>query len=166
MPKVSEADRNKAGQFISRHGHTSSRNGRTAVSRTYQSWMAMKARCLNPRVKDFARYGGRGITLCDRWLDFNNFLADMGVRPLGMSIERRKNDKGYSPENCYWATLHQQGCNRRTSRLLTVNGITDNLYNWTRKLGIHRSTVEQRLAKGWSDKDALLTPVRGTQCHE
>lgn len=84
----------------------------------YKTWDSIKQRCLNSAAGDFPRYGGRGITVCDRWKDsFPNFLADMGPRPIGTSIERKDNSKGYSPDNCYWATPTEQNRNRATVTL-------------------------------------------------
>lgn len=76
----------------------------------------MLQRCRNPRNRRFKDYGGRGITVCERWLSFDNFLADMGEPPLGLTIERRDNDKGYEPGNCYWATYKVQANNQRRSK--------------------------------------------------
>ena len=94
---------------VLRHGHT--RYGR---SRTYVTWMSMRARCNNPNAKHYEIYGGRGITVCERWNDsFENFLADMGERPAGTSIDRIDNDRGYDPGNCRWADSLTQRHNRR-----------------------------------------------------
>ena len=76
---------------------------------TYSSWISIKDRCTNPESKDFARYGGKGITVCDQWLNsFEQFYKDMGEKPNGTSIDRINNDQGYSPKNCRWATHSQQ----------------------------------------------------------
>ena len=98
------------------HGHT--RN--SVMSRTYQSWRAMIARCTKPNAAHFDDYGGRGIRVCERWFSFADFLADMGERPAGTSIERRDNDGNYEPGNCDWATATEQARNRRNSRLNVV----------------------------------------------
>ena len=101
------------------HGHTTVDAGRSTPE--YRAWSSMKGRCLNRRNANYPRYGGRGITVCDRWRDsFDAFMADMGVRPSRVqSIERKDNALGYSPGNCCWATVTDQTRNRRSRKLNT-----------------------------------------------
>lgn len=132
-----------------------------ASSPEYKVWHHMKRRCYDPLNRDYRWYGGRGIAICDRWL--NSFLAfyeDMGPRPSkDYSIERINNDAGYSKENCKWATQEEQKQNTRNVRKLTYNGETMGLGAWARKLGIDRCTLRLRLSKGWP-LDEVFTPEK------
>jgi len=85
-------------------------------TKIYDIWSDMIGRCTRPTHARYADYGGRGITVCERWRDFVNFYADMGDRPPGRSLDRENNDKGYSPDNCQWATAVEQRANRRAQR--------------------------------------------------
>ena len=143
-------------RHLMRRGRTRSRG--SPPSGAYRSWRAMKTRCNNSKNANHQRYGARGIAICPRWTLFSNFLADMGERPPGMSLERKDNELGYSPENCRWATKAEQNCNQRRTVRFTHEGRTMAMKEWARKLGIHYDTVKGRRRNGWSLEDALLTP--------
>ena len=131
----------------------------------YSSWEKMKARCLNESCPDYHRYGGRGITVCNEWLSFENFHKDMYTGWLfhsrlfkDTSIDRVGNNGNYSKENCKWSTRKEQCNNRRSNRLIEHDGETLNLREWSEKLGINRTTITQRLdSYGWSVERALTT---------
>ncbi len=136
--------------------HGATQHGQT---REYKAWHHMKQRCLNPKTKRFSRYGGRGIAICDRWLNsFENFLSDMGKCPSGMSIERENNDGNYEPGNCRWATTSEQNRNTSRKRLVTFNGLTLNLADWQKRTGIPHATLHYRL-KNWSVERAFTEPL-------
>lgn len=141
--------------------HGATRGGK--CSPEYLSWRSMVARCNNPRATGFANYGGRGITICAQWRDFATFLADMGPRPSPKhSLDRKLSDGNYEPGNCKWSTTAEQNRNKRSLRMLTVNGETTYLAEWARKKGIGEDTLKRRIDKlGWDHARAVLTPVRG-----
>lgn len=126
-------------------------------TRIYQIWLAMKNRCLRKSNRQYKDYGGRGIAVCDRWLEsFENFYSDMGDPPSDAhTIERRDNDGGYTPENCMWATRQEQSNNKRSNRLVTYGGQTLTITQWARELGIPPMTIHNRIKRGWSIQDAL-----------
>jgi hypothetical protein len=128
----------------------------------YRSWCHIIGRCYNETDMGYPSYGGRGITVCERWrTSFANFFADMGPKPDGcrISIERRENDGHYEPGNCYWATPKQQNRNRRNTRLLTFDGRTQCIAAWAEEIGMTWDTLRARLALGWSAERALTEPV-------
>lgn len=129
--------------------HGASRVGKHTGA--YRSWAAMRARCLDPNNNRYASYAGRGIKVCDRWLhSFENFLADMGERPVGMTIERKDNDGDYCKENCRWATKAEQAVNKRDNHLVTLNGVTKTVSQWTELYGLNPKTVASRIVYGWT----------------
>ena len=128
----------------------------------YHSWCSMKGRCHNPSNKKYPSYGGRGITLCDRWMDsFENFLADMGKRPTPRhSIDRINNDLGYSPENCRWATAKEQSLNTRRNVFIEFDGKRLTCSQWEEVTGINRACIAKRIKRGWSAHKTLTTKSR------
>lgn len=120
-------------------------------------WRGMIARCHDETNRDYASYGGRGIKVCERWREsFDAFLADMGERPSGLTIERIENNKGYEISNCKWATDAEQNINKRSVRRLTFKGITKPMCQWADDLGIKRHTLYWRIARRhWSTEKAL-----------
>jgi len=137
-----------------KHGHAGVVNGKKC-SREYNSWRAAKARCLNTTNENYAYYGGRGITICERWLKFDNFLLDMGRCPDGYSLDRIDNSRGYEPSNCRWASKAQQMNNTRATTYLTINGRTDTTASWAAAHNISLRVVRRRLDLGWSPEDAI-----------
>ena len=119
----------------------------------------MKHRCFNSRNRKYAIYGGRGITVCERWLTYENFLADMGEPPPGMSIDRIDNDKGYEPGNCRWATKETQRRNQRRCRRVTFDGRAQTLAEWAEELGFSLQVLQDRERRGWSVERAFTTPT-------
>ena len=131
------------------------------ITPEFRSWAHMRRRCKDQRDNRYDRYGGRGIVVCERWqTSFAAFLADMGPKPTPQhSIDRIDNDGNYEPGNCRWATRREQGNNTKRNRLLTLNGETMTVTEWSRKVGIHNRTIRARLARGWTVQDALLAPL-------
>lgn len=132
---------------------------------TYARWKSMLQRCNDPQATNYKYYGGRGIKVCERWQDFTHFLADMGECPsAAMTLDRRKNNLGYAPGNCRWATQAEQNRNRSHCVPLTYNGETKNVADWAASLGVKANALSMRLRLGWSVERTLTTPMkkRGT----
>lgn len=123
-------------------------------------WRSMMDRCTDQKNKRYQRYGGRGITVCDRWHDVHAFIADMtpGYSP-GRQIDRINNDLGYSPENCRWATTRQQTRNYSRNVVVEFNGKAMCIADWAEQLGMNYGTLWDRLKQGWSAERALTTPA-------
>lgn len=131
----------------------------------YNVWRNMRKRCGSPRNDNYPRYGGRGITVCARWLhSFSNFYKDMGPRPSNKhQIDRIDSSGNYEPANCRWVTIDIQSRNRRiknTCRRLTLNGVTKTVQEWSTCTGIGRQRIDERLRDGWSVEKALTLPVK------
>lgn len=116
----------------------------------YHIWNSMKDRCFNSKSKSYPRYGGRGITVCERWRDsFTTFYADMGAKPgPGYSIERKDNDGDYEPNNCYWATPKEQNANKSTNVKVEHNGRLMIRKEYAKELGISAVTLSTRMNRG------------------
>lgn len=128
-------------------------------TRLYRVWNTMRQRCGNPNNTHFASYGGRGIRVCEEWNEsFEAFYRDVGDPPLGMTLDRIDNDKGYEPGNVRWASRLDQANNRRTNVLIEHRGQTKTLAEWGRATGLGKSTIMNRLARGWSVQKALTEP--------
>lgn len=127
----------------------------------YVVWMHMKGRCLNASHKQYLHYGGRGISVCDRWMRFENFFADMGQRPSPeYSLDRRDNELGYYKENCRWATRIEQNRNHRGNRRITHAGETLCVAEWAERLKVPQSVISTRLKRGWEFARIVNTPRR------
>ena len=107
----------------------------------YEAWVSMRKRCNSPSHAAYPNYGARGIIICDRWSLFENFLEDMGPRPEGMSLDRKNNAKGYSPDNCRWATKLQQCRNKRSNIYVTIGVETKCIAEWCLELGVRKGTI-------------------------
>lgn len=138
------------------HGHRVGGRSRELVT-----WESMLDRCRNPNFKYYHLYGGRGIKVCDRWLQFANFLADMGPRPSPEhTLDRIDSDGDYNPGNCRWATRKEQASNRRNNRKLTAFGQTLTASEWARRCGLTKNTLFSRLRQGWDIERTLSAPIQ------
>lgn len=125
-------------------------------TKVYAIWTSMIQRCTNPNNHKFKRYGGRGITVCQRWQEsFEAFFQDMGNPPFGYTLDRINNDGPYSPENCRWADDKTQARNRSNNHILTHQGQSHTIAEWAEELNIPRTTISTRLRLGWDDDKVL-----------
>ena len=150
-------------------GHTKScgclkggviRHGKTGTPE-YYVWTSLRQRCNDSNTSSYQHYGGRGISVCERWNDFANFLEDMGERPTpDHQIDRIENDGDYTPDNCRWATRRQQAGNKRVTRNITFNGETMCIRAWARKLDINYLTLYRRIVQAkWPIERALTEHI-------
>lgn len=152
-PWVGEANRKRT-----KHGGTvGAREGK--ANPMYKLWMGIKQRCFNPNSQHYHRYGGRGITMCDRWADsYADFLADVGEQPEGMTLDRIDNDGNYEPNNVRWSTRREQANNRATNVVLTYNGLTMNLKQWAAHLDWKYGLLASRWKKGLRGDELFAPP--------
>jgi hypothetical protein len=150
------------------NGHSKScgclgRNTKHGKSKSplYGIWLSMKKRCFNQNCKSYKNYGGRGITVCDRWKDsFENFYNDMmQTWQKGLSLDRIDNDSNYEPENCRWVTNKEQANNRRTNKVVEYQGRSQTLTQWAEELNLSPSLLHERYREGITGKD-LWKPSR------
>jgi len=151
----------RTSQINVRHGHSR----RDHKSRVYGIWEEMTARCNNPDRKAYDHYGGRGISICERWKKFENFLTDMGEPPSDKhTLERIDNNRDYQPDNCIWATRKQQARNTSRNRLITFNNKTQCLSAWAEEYGLSPATLYKRIvALDWPIKEAFTAPPNSTK---
>ncbi len=130
----------------------------------FSTWTAMRSRCSNPNDKDWRNYGARGIRVCARWREsFENFWADMGATwQRGLTLDRKRNDRGYSPANCRWATAEQQSNNRRGNIFITTPSGRMSIAQAARAFGVKPITLRKRLERGWTVAKALIPPECST----
>lgn len=139
--------------------------------RLYRIYRGMKTRCTNPKYTYWHRYGGRGISVCDEWQKFDNFCdwalsSGYEERDLALSIDRIDVDKGYSPDNCRWATATQQANNTSRNHFISAFGKTMTIAEWAKETGIKDRTIYCRVAKyGWTPEEAVSIPTLGRGEH-
>jgi hypothetical protein len=128
---------------------------------TYSRWKSMMQRCADPKQLHYARYGGAGVTVCERWQDFASFLTDMGECPSRAHTLDRTNGGDYEPGNCRWITKAEQNRNRpKAAVMLTHNGATKSVTDWAAEVGIAANTLFHRVKLGWSHDRVLTTPLK------
>ncbi len=131
----------------------------------YRTWSNMKNRCTNPKYELYHRYGGRGITVCDEWVNsFETFLKDMGKKPSKQhSIDRINNDLGYSKDNCKWSTKTEQANNTKNAIIVEIDGVIKPLSYWCKEKNLNKSTILMRISRGVSPQDAILQGAKNLQ---
>ena len=122
----------------------------------------MRQRCRWKRDSHYKYYGAIGVTVCARWDSFSNFLADMGERPEGKTLDRIDNSKGYEPSNCRWATKEEQDDNKKNATIISALGRTQTLRSWAQETGLSTHAIRSRIRRGWSVEKALTTPSKGS----
>lgn len=124
-------------------------------TRTHRVWWNIINRCNNPNVKSYKDYGGRGIRVCERWLRLENFVADVGLAPADLEIDRIDNDGNYEPGNCRWVTREVNARTRRSTILVTILGITKPVAGWIRDFSLKDTTIYARIRRGVDPRIAM-----------
>ena len=135
------------------------------LHKLYQTWVNIQKRCHDKNGISYKDYGARGIKVCERWRSsFQHFLDDMGERPDNHSIDRIDNDGDYSPTNCKWSTYSEQRLNQRQRkyRTITIDNVIKTISEWAKHKKISNGIIRYRLKTGWSEYDAVMTPIRGS----
>ena len=141
-----------------RRSYTTHGMSRTSI---YHIWKNMIRRCHNDKDQNYPSYGERGIIVCQPWHTFQNFFNDVGHPPFeGATLDRRDNNQGYSPDNVRWATIEQQGNNKRSNKLFTYRDETLTMIQWARKIHMNKQTFASRIRSGWGIQKIITTPVR------
>ncbi len=131
----------------------------------YTIWNGLKYRCFNSGGKNYHNYGGRGITVCERWLaSFENFLEDMGEKPLHKTLDRIDVNGNYEKDNCRWASNEEQSNNRRNNRVISLNGKAQTIALWAKELGFSRQAIRHRIESNWTDEAILTRPANHANC--
>ena len=128
--------------------------------RIYQVWADMKGRCQNKKDRNYKNYGGRGVSVCEEWQEFQPFMEWALVNGYAdaLTIERIDNNGNYEPDNCKWVMQSEQCQNRRSCNYITYKGITKNITQWAKETGLHRAVLYYRISSGWSIEKAFTTP--------
>ncbi len=148
--------RERASEILTKHGHT----GISGNKELYSLWKTMIRRCYDKKSCQFHNYGGRGISVCEPWLNsFEQFMLDMGDRPHRYQIDRIDNNGNYEPENCRWVTCKENARNTRWNHNITAFGETLCLTEWSERSGLTSAGINKRLSAGWSAEDAVSVPA-------
>ena len=150
----------KIREALFKHGESGLAGDRSSASSEWIAWLSMKDRCLNPKNDAYAYYGGRGITVCERWRNsYVDFLSDVKRKPSAShSLDRIDVNGNYEPGNCQWATSIEQAGNKSNNVNLTLDGETHCVAEWCRRTGLNEHLIRKRIRKGWSHERALTTP--------
>ena len=147
-------------------GYTVKRLGKTShlstKTRLFKIWSGMHERCNREKHPHFKSYGGKGISVCDNWRNFETFKewALSSGYEESLTIDRIDNNKGYEPDNCRWATQKEQARNKSNNHLVSFNGITKTISEWAEVFGVNKTTLRYRLEAGWDIEKAFYTPIR------